>query len=496
MVHLLGRRELLDVPIPRRARKSVLLASAALLTALLAPAASAGASGAMPSATPTLMLAEPVPTAGESPSEAGKSPSQDGENARREARAREREARAQERRAAHCQLTVEASAQRITAAETVNVFGKLLCPEATSAGERQVTVFRSGGGVGRSAIGTTTTEADGSYKLAIAGLETNAMVSVRAPGAGGARVAIKVAPPITLGGPPAGAELAAAGGPGHRGSHARTTFTGAVGAAYAGALVALQSSRAPGGEQWRPIAFGRVDELGGYSITHAFRTPGETWIRAIVRPGPGNVPAASATVSYEIVAAQNPKLTIQSSSPLISFGQSVTISGVAAEAGGRPVELLARSAGGAFEQIASATTDAAGRYAFTRAPQQRTAYQVRDASARSITLFQGVSYRLEIDAPPTSAGAGQPVSFTGALAPASPGQQVQLERQYSSGIGFHVLARGVLAGASYSIAHIFDTGGSYVLRIKVDGDASFEGVASTPFTLNVTPISPPFIPGV
>jgi hypothetical protein len=200
------------------------------------------------------------------------------------------------------------------------------------------------------------------------------------------------------------------------------------------------------------------------------------------------VPAASAAVSYAIVGAQNPKLTIQSSSPLISFGQPVTISGVAAEAGGRPVELLARSAGGAFEQIASVTTDAAGRYAFTRAPKQRTAYQVRDASARSSMLFQGVSYLLETDAPPTSAGAGQPVSFTGTLAPPRVGQQVELERQYSSGIGFHVLAREAIDGSSYSITHTFGTGGSCVLRIKVEGDASFEGVASTPFTLQIAPV--------
>ena len=266
--------------IPRRARKFVVVASAALLGALLVPAASgAGASSLQ-----------------------GEARAQE-----REARAHEREARAQERRAGHCQLTVQASAQRITAGEKVNVFGKLLCPEATSAGERQVTVVRSGGGGARSTIGTATTEADGSYQLEIPALETNSMVSVRARGASGARVAIKVAPAITLSGPPAGAELVMAGGPGHRGSRARTRFSGAVGPAFAGALVALQSSGAPGGERWRPIAFGRVDALGGYSITHTFRTPGETWIRVVVRPaGRSNVPAASAAVSYEIVGAQNP----------------------------------------------------------------------------------------------------------------------------------------------------------------------------------------------
>jgi len=423
------------VPTPRSTRKPALLASAALLSVLALPAtASAGASGAMPSG---------------------------------------------------CQLTVEASAPRITAGEAVDVFGKLQCPEPASAGERPVTVFRSGGGVAGSSIGTTTTEPDGSYQLAIAALETNSMVSVRAQRARGARVAIKVAPPITLSGPPVGSELAAAGGSGHRGSHAPTIFTGTVGPAYAGVLVALQSSYAAGGEQWRPVAFGRVDGQGSYSIAHAFRTPGETWIRVVVRPGSGNIPAASAAVSYEIVAAQNPKLTIDSSSPLVSFGQSLTISGMAAEGGGRPVALLASVAGGAFEQIATASTDAAGRYSFTQAPQQRTDYQVRDVSARSSTLFQGVDYRLEPEAPPASAAAGQPVTFTGTLLPARAGQRVELEREYSSGIGFHVLARGVLQGSSYSVAHIFDTGGAYVMRIKVEGDASFESVSSSPFTLQV-----------
>jgi hypothetical protein len=253
--------------------------------------------------------------------------------------------------------------------------------------------------------------------------------------------------------------------------------------------VTLQSAYEPAGEQWRAIAFGRVDDRGSYSIAHGFRRPGQTWIRVVVHPGRDNVPAASEAVSYEVVAAQNPKLTIQSSSPLISFGQSATISGVAAGAGGAPVELLASSAAGAFQPLAGATTDAAGRYTFTQAPLQRTYYQVRDASARSTTLFQGVSCRLEPEAPPTSAAAGQPVTFSGTLAPAQAGQPVKLERGYSSGIGFHVLASSVLQGSSYSIVHTFDTSGSYVLRIKVPGDASCEAASSAPFALQVTPAS-------
>jgi hypothetical protein len=365
-----------------------------------------------------------------------------------------------------CALTLTTSEPHVVEGEGVMAQGKLVCPPEGDASERVVTVYRTGGGLGKTAVGSATTEADGSFELAVADLETNSILSARSDHASGARAAVKVAPKIVLDGPPTSTPLALAVGR----ARVRPTFTGSVGAAYAGAAVALQTTYDASGDQWRPVAFGRVDAQGDYTLAHGFKAAGEAWVRVVVHARHGKAPAASEPLSYQVVAAQNPDLTILSSAPQVAFGQTVTIEG-AASATNQPLALLARHTGSPMQVVATTTSDEAGHYAFTQTPQQNTYYEVRDASAKSTPLFVGVRNLLEAPAPPSTVEAGQ---------------QVQLERQNASGIGFHAIATTTLNGSDFSIARAFEGPGTYTLRLKVPGSAGVQAAASAPFTLQVT----------
>lgn len=388
-----------------------------------------------------------------------------------------------------CRATIESSAARITAGETVTIFGKLTCPTAISAAERQVTVYRGQHGTAASSfavLGVATTEADGSYKLTSLAFDTNTTFRVRV-GDHGARAVVKVAPVVTLSGPSPAATLSTVGGHSLGRRAARVTFSGTVTPGADAGRVSLQVAYAASGDQWRTVSFASVGSDGSYSVAHGFRTAGQASVRVLVHMHGQNVVAASEPLTYEVAQAQNPKLTIQSSAAPVTYGQSVTITGVAAEAPNQTVTLLARTRSGDFAQAATATTDAGGAYSFTQAPSQSTYYRVTDAKTRSTVLFAGVKRALASDSVASSLPAGQQVAFTGTVTPADEGQVVYAERENASGIGFHIVASATVSGAPYSIAHMFANAGNYVMRIRIPGDSAYQAATSAPFSFAVTP---------
>jgi hypothetical protein len=392
-----------------------------------------------------------------------------------------------------CSATIEASAARIVAGETVTVFGKVSCPGGLADAKRQVITVAeatpAGGGANARSFSTlapTTPEADGSYQLAPVALSANTIFRVRV-GRHGAHTSVRVAPAVTLS-PPAPVAL-----PASIRAHARaaqrnkTTFSGTVSPASAGARVALQVAYAADGEEWRTIAFGQVVE-GHYSITHGFRISGEAKVRVVAHAKGGTAPGVSEAVAYTIPAPQNPQLTILASANPLSFGESVTLSGVAAGAVTQPVTLLARTAAGAFAPLTTATTDASGNYSFTETPEVNTYYEVSYASEKSIALFEGVKYGLALTAPQATTAAAAPFIVSGSVTPARAGTNVYLERESAAGIGFHVIASGVLsADGTFSLAHTFESATKATLRVRVAGDTQNRGSASAPFALAVTP---------
>jgi hypothetical protein len=394
-----------------------------------------------------------------------------------------------------CHVSIQASSRRITVGEAVTLFGRLTCPTGVTAADREVAIDQrplGGGASSFSVAGTATTEADGSYKLTPPAVDTNTMFRVR-EGVHRARTVVKVAPVVTLSGPTPAVEASRAVGRARYGQRRKSTFTGTVSPTGMGKRVALQISYAANGERWHTVAFGRVGADGSYSITHGFRISGEMSVRTIAHTGKQNVAAVSEALFYAPPQPQNPQLTIQTSANPISYGQSVTITGVAAGAASQPVTLLAHTEGSAFAVVAKGTTDEAGSYTFTQAPLQNTSYRVTDAAASSTVVFEAVKPVLVADAAPNTAlsaqtvQSGQQLTFSGTLTPAHVGEVVYLEREYANGLGHHVVEVGsVNAASGYTITHTFYGVGANILRIRVPSDGAHHVCTSAPFTVTVT----------
>ncbi len=382
-----------------------------------------------------------------------------------------------------CAVTASSSSSQITLGEDVTVTGTLSCPEGESASGKTLTAFRSGQG-SRTEDGTATTEPDGSYSITVSGLQTNSTLQVRDGRAHSARLRVKVAPWVTVSDPAAGSALASHVARAGHSTTSRTSFSGTVDPRFAGRRVALQTSFDATGGQWRTVALGQVADDGSYTVSHPFRTAGQVWVRVLLRPGSANVPGASEPVSYEVTATQNPALTIESSVPSAPFGTAVTITGTTG-APATPVQLYWRSRSGAFQPLTSGTSDESGRYSFPVTPTQTGFYEVRDATASSIAIFQHVSFALTLATPPATAVTGEEVTLTGTLEPAPAGVIVQLERQWK-GVNFRPVATGTVSGTAVSIAHTFAAAGSYVLRVRVLGADGVESASSAPFTIQVT----------
>jgi len=183
---------------------------------------------------------------------------------------------------------------------------------------------RSAGTAGFTAVATVLSGADGSFTATLPPLETNSFLYARAGRARSPRVAIKVAPVVTLVGPAHGAVLPLAGR--HGRPQTPVTFTGTVSPSDAGAIVALQRERPAGSGSWRRVAVGRVGEDGRFSFSHLFRTPGAIVLRAFVHRHAHRLPAVSEALSYDVAQADNPSLTISLSPQTVAFGGAVTIS--------------------------------------------------------------------------------------------------------------------------------------------------------------------------
>lgn len=385
-----------------------------------------------------------------------------------------------------CHIRMYVVPRHISAGEQVTIFGRLLCRGRASAAGEDVRLFHHLRGVpGFTFVQSTMTDAGGFYQFqnADAPVQTSRLFHVRSHGAESANRIVRVAPQVTLVGPPEGTQILT-------GFPNRVTFTGTVSPADVGARVILQRQNALTGSEWRRIDLGRVQANGEFSITHTFIVPGDASLRVLVHSQGRDVPGESNVLSYEISQAQNSALTIEASANPIFFGQSVVIGGTLAGASSQPVTLLARTATQpVFTPVAQATTDAAGKYSFpAQAPINSTFYKVQGAGKTSAVLFEGVKNLLAAQISASSIQEGQTLSFTGSVAPSHPGHVVYLERRNASGTAFHVVQVGTLtAQSTFSIAYQVYGAGSQVFRIYVPGGPENEGAASQLFTVQVTP---------
>jgi hypothetical protein len=399
-------------------------------------------------------------------------------------------ARRQRAAAGACQMTLSVASARLTAGESATLIGSLSCPLPGEAAEQAIAIDqRTAGTPGWSVIGSATTEANGAFELTTAALEANSAFYASWQGLRSDRQAVRVAPAVTIGGPPAATQLPHTARRASADSAESTvTFAGTVGAVPAGTPVILQRESASASEDWRRIGAGVVQADGSYSISHSFSISGPATVRVVVRAR-GQLAAASEPLTYEVAQRQNPRLTVASSARPLLYGHPLTISGVVAAGANESLTLLARARGGAFAAIATTTSDAEGKYEFPlQAPATSTFYKVRGAHVSSATVFEGVAPTLTAQVSSGSIDAGQTLTFSGTITPGHAGQTVYLERQNPSGVGFHVVATATLDEASqFSIAHKVFGAGKQVFRIKVPRDAEMQAVASELFDILVQP---------
>jgi hypothetical protein len=384
-----------------------------------------------------------------------------------------------------CRINIESIAPRlITAGEATEISGRLACRRANAGGEVVTLYAHVAGTAGFVPVQSTSTETSGAYKFSTAAENANTAFYVRSHGAQSGRRRLRVAAQVTLTGPPEGTQI-------ETGAPNSETFSGTVTPADVGARVILQRQNAITGDEWHRIGVGQVMAGGTYSITHIFRVPGDASIRVLVRSDGLNIPSPSTSLEYEISQAQNPSLTISSSADPISFGQSVTISGVLAGATtSQPVTLEARTVHQAgFAPVAEVSTGAGGSYSFpAQSPVNSTLYKVKGAGQKSAVLYEGVKDVLTAEVSPSTVQAGQAVTFSGTVAPDHSGHIIYLERQDANGTGFHVIQVGrVLPGSEYSIVHQFYVPGTKIVRIDIPGGPDNGRAVSQPFTITVTP---------
>jgi hypothetical protein len=386
-----------------------------------------------------------------------------------------------------CRVSINVAPRVIVANDPITIWGRLSCLRAAGAADKTVKLFEHVRGTpGLAYVQSVTTDVNGFYEIEKAGgdVTTNRFFLVRAHGAQSARREVLVEAEVNLAGPAEGTQL-------YTGHANAVTFNGTVDPADAGARVILQRQNALTGNEWHAIDRGVVQSDGTFSITHAFRYPGDADIRVLVRSGAINIPSRSNVLTYEISQAQNPALTIDSSTDPITFGQSTTISGTLAgtDKQSQQVTLYARTTGQRYAPIAQTTTNTEGAYSFgPESPGSSTFYRVASAGERSAALYEGVRYLLTAQVSQTQVPADTPVTFSGAVAPGHAGGIVYLERKDAKASGYHVIQVATIGeNSTYTIEHRFYDAGTKTVRIFVPGDPMNAAAASEPFVIEVTP---------
>lgn len=266
-------------------------------------------------------------------------------------------------------------------------------------------------------------------------------------------------------------------------------FTGHVTPDHAGERVALQE-QVGSSDEWRALKLGRLGPGSNYSISYRWRVAGDHDVRVVFPGDLRNVGGASDPVTVTIQQAQIPGFTINTSAPIVSDGQPVTISGVGPAS--TPVTLYARSPGqGSYMPVANTTTGADGTYTLTpQMPTQNTLYQVRTTfppAHHSAVLFEGVRDVVTMSSSSSTSAVGGKVTFDGTVLPDKAGHVIYLERLGADG-DWHVVEIGFVRGTStFQFAWRFGTAGTTTFRARITSDSDNVGAASAPVSVTVAP---------
>jgi hypothetical protein len=269
------------------------------------------------------------------------------------------------------------------------------------------------------------------------------------------------------------------------------TFTGTVTPNHAFERVVLQEQTNSG--EWRDLKSDRLDGGSNYSITYRWRFAGDHTVRVLFPRDLRNIAGASDQATVAVQQKQVSGFTINSSDQLISYGQSVTISGVVDGAAlNTPVTLWARNAyQSQFTPVADTTTGTGGSYTFApQVPGYNTVYIVRTTLAphrHSASLFEGVQDVLTMTPSSSTSQVGGHVTFTGTVLPDKAGHVIYLQRLGADGDWHNEEIRFVTNASTFQFGWTFGKAGTYQFRARITGDRGNVGGASAPVTIQVSP---------
>ncbi len=392
-------------------------------------------------------------------------------------------------------LTINAIPNPIDAGEGVIIYGHL---NVAPVGDQTIILYHhlAGSGRGYTKVGQTTTDSRGFYEFTRAEdvVLTNRSWFAREQGAHAIHsrtVFERVAALVSL---TASTTTAVTGQP--------VTFTGSVTPNHAGERVILQEQDNAG--NWRNLKSGRLDGGSNYSIIYRWRFAGDHTVRVLLPRDARNIAGSANPVTVAVQQKQITGFTISSSDQLISYGQSVGISGVLDEPSSSstpepntPVTLWARNAyQSQFTPVADTTTGSDGSYTFPlQSPGFNTVYQVRTTLAprrHSAVLFEGVQDVLTMTPSSTTSDVGGSVTFTGTVLPDKAGHVIYLQRLGADGNWHNEEVRFVTNASTFQFGWTFGKSGSYEFRARITGDRGNVGGASAPVTITVSPaVAPP-----
>jgi len=277
-------------------------------------------------------------------------------------------------------------------------------------------------------------------------------------------------------------------------------FSGTVSPSHPFERVLLQEQNSASGNGWQTIASTVTNSASSFTLTHGFRAPGSYTLRALFQGDVRNLAGQSTPVTVTVQQQQNPSFTISGSAPVVSNGQTVTISGTLFAPGSTttpqpsvPVTLYGAQSGGGFRALESTTTGANGAYSFTQMPLHNAVYRVLTQPPHpqhTANLYVGVQDVVTIGQSASTAPVGGTVTISGTVTPSHAGHVIYLQQLDAAGNWQDVAVGYLSARSTYSFPFTYGQAGTVQLRAEIPGGPVNVGGDSAPVTVTVSGVAP------
>jgi hypothetical protein len=388
-------------------------------------------------------------------------------------------------------LTIRTTTNPLVAGEGVEIYGRL--QGADNAGQRILLFHRINPAASFSLIGVTRSDSAGYYEFVRADGIVNSNRNWYAVGPGGTHsrtVHERVSSIVTLSTTSASSLTGQA-----------VDFTGTVFPAHPHQRVLIQEQNSNSGNGWHTIATGLTDTNSAFSITHKFKLAGSYTLRAYFPSDARNIAGQSDAVTLTVQQSQNASFTINGSAPVVSAGQTETVTGTlyAGASTTTPqtntlVTLYGKQFGGNWAPLATTTTDGTtGGYSFAQTPIHNMVYVVKTTDPPIVdtaSLYVGVQDAITVSASASSVDVGDPVTVSGTVSPDHSGHVVNLQRQTPSGTWVDVESGYLNSSSGYSFNYAFGQLGTFQLRVQIPGGPMNVAVVSTPVSVAVSAVAP------